>query len=224
MSNYDRSGPTPTAVSALRRELLFLSQPARLTLGAFVALVTAMSAAHAAGAFPLATISSSPSEISEGELWLLASSALVAQQPLILALGSLAAAGAVAGRLGGWRVMWVSAIVGHVFSTLLAYAVLRTAHAANLGHFGALSSAPDYGVSAIFAAWLGVIAACLWAVPGARFPHKLAIASGTAVVALVAWAVRGAPGPSLLDLDHVFAFAAGVFIACAALPKQRPVP
>ena len=87
--------------------------------------------------------------------------------------------------------------------------------------FQGLLSRPDYGVSAISAAWLGAVAAAGWTRRGQTLEGRAAIALACAAIALFAWMLRGAL--TVLDSDHIFAFAVGLALALT-LPRGAMRP
>src|SRR5436309_5433236 len=62
----------------------------------------------------------------------------------------------------GWRIFWFAALAGQTFSTLLGYSVIGMARLVEPDAFQRLVTAPDHGVSAISAAWLGAVATVGW--------------------------------------------------------------
>ena len=122
----------------------------------------------------------------------------------------------------GW-ILWLAAVLGQAFSTLLGYSLIGLARLFDPGAFHQLVSAPDYGVSAISAAWLGAIAAVGWRTRRQSI-GRAAIVLGCVAIACLAWFVRG-KGLDLLDSEHAFAFAIGVGVAVGralAEPLQLP--
>jgi len=113
--------------------------------------------------------------------------------------------------LCGPRILWLAALIGQAFSTLLGYSLIGVARFLDPGAFHQLVSAPDYGLSAISAAWLGAIAAIGWRTRRQSI-GRAAIVLGCVAIACLAWFVRG-KGLDLLDSEHVFAFAIGVGVA-----------
>ncbi|RKQ93020.1 hypothetical protein C8N24_2879 [Solirubrobacter pauli] len=90
--------------------------------------------------------------VAHGRVWLLLTSALAAQPPLPLAqVGLTAAVAALAIRRVGAGAWWRAALVGHVGSALVAYALMLLAGAE------AATREPDYGVSCVLGATLGAL-------------------------------------------------------------------
>ena len=114
----------------------------------------------------------------------------------------------------GSSVLWISALVGHVLSTLIAYGLFAAARMFDHDLYQGLLRAPDYGVSAIAASWLGAVAAAEWRRRGSSFRGKAAIVMSCAAVAMFAWMVQRHVQHHLtfLDSEHGFAFGLGVLI------------
>jgi membrane associated rhomboid family serine protease len=151
------------------------------------------------------------------------SSAFVAQTPVGLSLLSLAAVAILVQAFCGERVLWLSAAIGHTASTVVVYLALGVVALADHDLVGRLLSEQDYGVSAIFAAWIGAVTARIWIRPQAGWPDKLAAVLLCLVTVLVAWLVRGEPAPGVLDSEHLVAFAIGWALAAAQTRESAVV-
>ena len=178
---------------------------------AVMAVVSALTALQRVGAVPLASLAASPREVADGRLWLLVTSGAIAADPLLWSLLSFYALAFLTLALCGPRILWLAALIGQAFSTLLGYSLIGVARFLDPGAFHQLVSAPDYGLSAISAAWLGAIAAIGWRTRRQSI-GRAAIVLGCVAIACLAWFVRG-KGLDLLDSEHVFAFAIGVGVA-----------
>lgn len=185
--------------------------------------IAAATIAHEAGAFTLGAIAATPQLVGRGELWLVVSSAFVAQTPVGLSLLSLAAVAILVQAFCGARVLWLSAAIGHTASTVVVYLALGVVALADHDLVGRLLSEQDYGVSAIFAAWIGAVTARIWIRPQAGWPDKLAAVLLCLVTVLVAWLVRGEPAPGVLDSEHLVAFAIGWALAAAQTRESAVV-
>jgi hypothetical protein len=158
------------------------------------------------GAVSVRSLASSPASFADGRVWLLATSALVADRPEYASIAGFALVGLVAVSLCGARVALVAAVLGHICSAALVYAVVDAVRV------GDVSSMPDYGTSAIIAAWIGAIAWAFW-VRGRRFEATaLPVCAG-----LLGWLLKGSL--TVLDVEHVFALALG--LAAARLVVDR---
>jgi hypothetical protein len=174
-----------------------------------VGAVSLMTAATSMGLVSARTFAATPRATAEGKLWLLFSSALVADRPAWVELVAFAGfAIAVLALVGPWT-LWSSALLGHVGSTLAMYGVTAGARLIVPSAFASVLSYEDYGTSAMIAAWVGVIAGVAWRSRRgvvSRFGVVLFVASATSI----AWAIR--PDFSVLDGEHVVAFAIGMAV------------
>lgn len=191
-----------------------------LAFGGFVAAVIALTLAQRAGVFSLSAVASTPDGFWDGRVWLVLTSAPVAQSPLSLSLLSLVLiALAVLWACGSW-VLWLSALIGHAGSTLVIYSAIGVFSLADRDTVTRLLSEQDYGVSAIFAAWLGAAASRCWLRRRGGWAEKLGLVAACLGTGLVAWLVRGQPTPSVLDTEHVVAFVIGASIAAAPMRRR----
>jgi hypothetical protein len=186
----------------------------RAVLGSLLAVVvvSAVTAATRAGAIRLRWLASSPRQVADGRVWLLVSSAFVADRPTVVSLAAFGGFAVVGAIVCGARLLWISAALGHVGSTLAAYAGLGLILSVNPGAFAADIDRPDFGVSAIIAAWLGAIVVVEWR----RHPDRTARAAlvGFCLVCLLV-GLAADTNLTVLDSDHLYAFAIGV--GCAIL-------
>jgi hypothetical protein len=188
-----------------------------------VAVISSLTALQRVGAVSLSSLAASPREIADGRLWLLVSSGAIAANPLLWSLLSFSGLAFLTLGLCGWRILGLAAFAGQTCSTLLGYSIIGVARIADPGSFQRLVSAPDYGVSAISAAWLGAVAGVTWRKRGEGI-GSAGIVLGCVAVACLAWFVRGR-GLNVLDSEHVFAFAIGIAAAGGrALPRTIRVP
>jgi hypothetical protein len=185
----------------------------------FLGAVLALTQAERDGLFPLSAVAATPDGVWDGRLWLVLTSAWVAQSPLVLSLLSLAVVAFIVLWGCGPRVLWLSAVVGHTASTLLIYSAVGLLALADRDAVANLLSEPDWGVSAIFATWLGAAAARGWLRRDGAWAEKLGIVFVSLGAGLVAWLVRGEPTPSWLDTEHVVAFAIGAAFAAARMRR-----
>ncbi len=113
------------------------------------------------------------------------------------------------------RVFWLSAFFGQVIATLVVYVlVVGSARLLVPGAFDSVVAAPDYGVSAISAAWLGSIAAVAWRRRGRSRAGKFSIAVSCLAVGLFAYSVR--PDLTVLSSEHLVAFMLGIGVGVPA--------
>jgi hypothetical protein len=185
-----------------------MAKRAVIPVAAFIAGVSALTVAQLAGLVSQSDLASSPHQISEGKIWLLITNGLVVQRPIVLSLASFAALAFVALVVCGPQVLWYSAVLGHICSTLALYTLLDGVRLVQPHAFGPLIGGPDYGVSAISAAWLGAIAATAWRRRGNSFEARAQIVLSCAAIAAFAWMVKR--HLNILDTDHAIAFGIGI--------------
>lgn len=196
----------------------------RLTRNAvWISLATAPAAigtvATRSGLIGLGSLAATPRAIGEGRLWLLVTSAFVADRPWLPSLLGFVVVGAVTLELAPFRVVAGAAVAGHVLATLAVYGVIDASRAADREAFAGLLDAPDVGLSAIIAAWIGVAAQVLWRRHPSPRAHALN-ALGCVGCVLIGLAFR--PQLTALDSEHVVAFALGVAVAARGLaPRAR---
>ncbi len=159
------------------------------------------------GAVSLRDLASTPQGVADGREWQLVTSAFVADRPAVPSVIGFTIVGFAALALAGARIIWTAAAAGHLLATVVVYGALDAAHVT--------VSRPDYGTSAIIAAWIGVIACRLWQ----RGAGPAAIGF-CAVAGLVGWLFR--PGLDILDTEHAVALAVGISVA-VWLPRLRLV-
>jgi len=168
---------------------------------------------------PLASLAATPRAVGEGRLWLLLTSAVVADTPW---LPSLLGFGVV---LAG--ALWVlpprrvveAAVAGQLLATALVYGIIGAARLVDGHAFASVLGVQDYGLSAMIAAWIGAVAGVAWG----RY-SAFRVAAGCLVCLGVGLAFR--PTLTFLDSEHVVAFAIGIAVvrvsfARVVLPVRR---
>jgi hypothetical protein len=171
------------------------------------AAITAVTMLNRVGVIPLHDVASSLPSAQEGRIWLLLTSAFVADRPAVPSIVGFVVVGVAALAFCGSRVLWTSALAGHLLGTVLVYVVLDAANVR--------VTIPDFGTSAMIAAWIGVIAYHVRTRGHGVAPLALCIVAG-----LTGWLFR--PDLDILDTEHVVALALGVGVA-AGLPKMPPL-
>jgi lambda repressor-like predicted transcriptional regulator len=190
--------------------------PARRAIGSaawicgVTAIAGAVTIATRAGWIRITDLAASPRAVSEGKLWLLLTSGVVADRPWLPSLLGFALVGFAALSVAQARVVVVAALAGHVLATLLVYGFLGASAAVDRGAFANLTGRPDAGLSAIIAAWIGVVSCVIWRRRRTRRAHLLN-ALGCIGCALIGFAFR--PDVTALDTEHLVAFALGVAVA-----------
>ena len=177
----------------------------------WLALVLIMTVLNETGTVRATSLASDPNRVRAGKVWLLVSNGIFVQRPIILSFVALAVLAYAAMFVCGARISCLAALIGHVGSTLLAYGVYGIVHLSNAHAFSALGSRPDYGVSAVTAAWLGAVAITAWERRGHTLRGGLAAATSSVAVGLFAWMLHR--HVTVIDSDHLFAFAIGASLA-----------
>jgi hypothetical protein len=167
-------------------------------------------AANRGGWLGLSHLAASPRAVAEGKLWLLFTSGVVADRPWLPSLLGFAIVGFAALSVVRARVVVVAALAGHVLATLGVYGFIGAVDAVDHGAFANLDNQPDIGLSAIIAAWIGVISCMLWRRYRSRHAHALNVLACIGC-ALIGLAFR--PDLNALDSEHLVAFALGVAVA-----------
>ncbi|MEA2385530.1 MAG: hypothetical protein QOH72_5501 [Solirubrobacteraceae bacterium] len=207
----------------LRRRLSPAGIALVLYLGVVVVVALLPGSAHRS---LVAALAFSPRDLTSGRLWLLPLSAIVIDGETWPQVAVLVQAAAALTVVAGARTFWRAAILAHVGSTLIAYAILKILSVADHPATGDLFGDPDYGVSCV---WVGSVGAL--AVVGARSwgsAHaKVALAAtlGVPILALLADAFVTSVGTlDLASVEHLFAFPLGAlagWTACEAPRRAR---
>jgi hypothetical protein len=180
---------------------------------AVFAVVAGVTAANRAGLIGIGTLASSPRSSGEGKVWLLLTSAFVADKPTAASLLAFAAFAIAVLVMCGPRLLWASALAGHLGSAVAVYAAIAAARAVVPTAFENVLSLSDYGTSAMIGAWLGALAAVAWM----RWPRagpRLCVVAFCTVSAGVGWACDS--NLTFLDMEHGVAFAIGIGVASGA--------
>ena len=175
-----------------------------------VCVVAAITVATRAHELPLTPFIASAAKIASGQVWVLAASALVVDRPVLIGLAVFGVLAVATLQLCGARMFWLTAAAGHAGSTLLVYAIIGAAQLADPEMFASAAVRPDYGVSAIQAAWVGAITATAWSRACMYRRDRSLVAAGVCAVAGVGWWLH--PDPSILTTEHLFAFLIGAGI------------
>jgi hypothetical protein len=189
--------------------------PASLAAGLWLGVVAALAVVRAATGWDAPdALAGSPETLAHGAVWLLGTSGLIVQGwvPAAQIAGTAVLVWVVVRRLGG-RVFWLAALAAHVGATLVTYTGIAVAWLADPRDVRPLVATPDYGISAVAAGCLGVVAVAgaLGALPRGR----LAAALGSA--ALLGFLVLIPADGELYDVEHLLALLAGATVAAAAL-------
>jgi hypothetical protein len=184
-----------------------------LTLGVATAGISTATALQRTGHVSAATLAPSLQSFWSGRVWLVATSALVADRPAVPSIAGFVVVGLAALAVARPRVVWLSAALGHVGSALAVYGGIELVRATDPNAFASVLATVDYGTSAVIAAWLGAIAYRLWS----RDPR---LSIGLCVAAtLVGWALHASL--TVLDSEHLVAFGIGLAVARLAHSSQK---
>jgi hypothetical protein len=182
------------------------------------AVAGAITAVNRTGWIGLSSLAASPKAVAEGKIWLLLTSGVIADRPWLPSLLGFAIAAFAALSIAPVRVVVAAAFAGHVLATLAVYGFLGVVRAIDRDAFGALVGQADVGLSAIIAAWIGVVAQAMWSRYRSRRGHVLT-AAGCVGCALIGFAFRS--DVTVLDSEHIVAFALGVAISAWWPPPSR---
>ena len=166
-------------------------------------LISVATAVNRLDVLPTRLFASSPQEFADGRVWLLATSALVADRPAGASIVGFAVVGLAALAFCGGTVTWLAAVTGQIGSALLVYATIILTRAADPTAFASVVSYADYGTSAVIAAWIGAIAYRLWSRERRTTAILLCLASG-----LIGWLLKSRL--TALDTEHVVALCFGI--------------
>jgi hypothetical protein len=178
--------------------------------------ISVVTAINRLDVLPTRFLASSPASFESGRVWLLCTSALLADRPAGASIVGFAVVGLAVYLMCGDRVAWLAAVTGHVGSAVLVYSGIVLARLADPAAFHTVFAYSDYGTSAVIAAWIGAIGYRVWA-GGAR----LSAAALCVVSGLVAWLFKNQL--TVLDVEHVVALGFGVLAMRYAphLPRIR---
>ena len=171
--------------------------------------VSVVTVSNRFGPLPLRDVAASERAVGEGRVWLLVSSAFVADRPAVASVAGLVIVGLAALAFCGARLLWAAAAFGHIGGTVVVYAALALARTVDVPFARHAMGSADYGTSAIIAAWIGVIAYSVWRRGSGAAALALCVVSG-----LVGWFFR--PDLDVLDSEHMVAFAFGMGLASIA--------
>src|SRR5205085_12341652 len=100
---------------------------------------------------------------------------------------------------------WLAAIAGHLGATFIAYAGIALVYLADRGTAEGVVHAPDYGISAVWAATTGMLLVHLHR--GGAHPRVTAACTAGLLGAFVA---RAGVDGELADVEHLLAFVIGL--------------
>lgn len=200
--------------------------PADLALAAYFGIAVVV------GLLPISTgithqtlvdaLAFSPSDLLSGKLWLLPLSGVIVDGETWSQLAMLTGVAAALIALAGARTFWRAAILAHIGSTVVAYAVLGVLAVTAPSTVGDLFQDPDYGVSCVWAGSVGALAVVAARRCAGR-RAKVAVAAGVSaplVLVLTTGFLTPAGTVDLATLEHFLAFVIGM-LAVAARRDHR---
>ena len=156
-----------------------------------------------------ASLASSPRAVAHGEVWRLLTSGLLVQGPPVVQLAGTAVLARVLIVRFGARLFWLVAAAGHLGATLLVYAGVGVGWLVDRDAVRSVSKAPDYGISAAWAACVGAVC-----VAGARrLLPRSRLAVGVGIGCLLGFLVLLPAESELEGVEHLVAFALGAGVA-----------
>jgi len=189
-------------------------------------VVAGVTAANRLGDLSQSALAATPKAVGDGRVWLLVSSAVIADRPAVPSLVGFWVVALASLLVCSARLCAGVAVAGHVLSALGVYAVIGLGRATYPGAFASVVQLADYGLSAIIAAWLGAIARVLW-MRHPRRESRVLVVLGSASCAGIGLAFR--PDVTFLDTEHLLAYAIGAALVdgrvrqALARPSRRLV-
>lgn len=169
-------------------------------------------AADQLGVVPLASLAATPRAVGEGKVWLLLTSAVLADTPWLPSLLGFAVVLVGVLCVLPVRQVIVAAVAGQFLSTAVVYGAIGAARLVDGQAFSSVLGVQDYGLSAMIAAWIGAVAGVAW---GRQSP--LRVVAGCLACLGVGLACR--PTLTFLDSEHVVAFAIGIAVVRVSLSR-----
>lgn len=165
------------------------------------------------------SLHASADQVSEGDVWLLFTSALDVVPELDVPQWFLLLAAMI---LVIWRhgpkLWWTAALVGHIGSAVISYAIIGVAVWLGSGSADRAAGQADYGISIVLAATLGALAAGGFAAPsgGRTRSDRICIGLGLlGLASMIAFSI------GWYDMQHVIGWAIGFFLAGWLLETGR---
>ena len=168
------------------------------------------------GGVSVRALASSPDALATGRVWTLVTSGFIVSGPPVPQLVMTAIVAVAVVRLAGPAVWWISAIAGHFGATVIAYAGIAAVYVVEPATAEGVVHAPDYGISAVWAATTGTLLLLLHrAGAHPRLTAACTFALLGAFVTLV-----GVDG-ELADVEHLLAFVIGMAVVAVRSPSGR---
>jgi hypothetical protein len=158
----------------------------------------------------------SPEALTSGRLWTLATSGLIVAGPPVPQIIITGMVALTVLRLAGAGTWWLSAVVGHVGATFVAYAGIAAVYLVDRASAEGVVHAPDYGISAVWAATMGTLLVLLH--QAGAHPRLTAACTVSLLGAFVA--LVGIDG-ELADVEHLVAFVFGLAVVTVRSPSGK---
>jgi hypothetical protein len=191
-------------------------------LGALVVLWLACVAAVAIersrdpSSFSTNDLASSPAALAGGRLWTLVTSAFIIDGPSVPQLVMTAIVAAAVVRIAGAATFALAAVAGHFGATLIAYVGIAAVSIADPATADGVVHAPDYGISAVWAASIGALLVSLH-----RTGTHPRVTAACGVVLFVAFLALAGLDGELASVEHLLAFLIGMGVAAVRSPSGR---
>jgi hypothetical protein len=191
-----------------------------LAIGFLLAVATVEVSRRVVGFPEVREFAASPAAVASAKLWLLVTSAFIVSGPPVLELTGVALTVALLIRLYGAGVFWFVAILGHVGSTLTAYAGVGLLWLVRPDAVEDVVERPDYGISGAWLAVFGALCVSAWQSlaegRGGRWEVTVLVGSvGAAAIGLFAF-------PLLPGIEHLLAFLFGAGAILLYSRSRRP--
>jgi hypothetical protein len=158
----------------------------------------------------------SPGAMAAGRLWTLVTSGVIIAGPPVPQLLMTGIVAVVVVRLAGARTWWLSAVAGHFGATFVAYAGIAAVYIVDRPTAEGVVHAPDYGISAVWAATTGTLLVLLHR--AGVHPRLTAVCTVALLGAFVA--LVGIDG-ELADIEHLVAFLFGLAVVTVRSPSGK---
>lgn len=155
-----------------------------------------------------------------GAWWQLLTSGLVVDGPLLPQVAAVGVLGALGIYFRGSLIFWLTAALSHILGTIVTYVGVGIAWLVHPGWVEDLLEQPDYGISLIWCAAMGMVAAAAWLGPDSsrNMIFKPLIFTATlTILAAVTWFSVG-----LARYEHIAAFAIA-FAIVMLTPQHRHI-
>jgi len=190
-------------------------------LGLYLLAVVAIALVRdTVGTSLITTLASTPAALAHGAWWKLFTSGLIIDGPALPQIVAVGALGGLGIYFRGSGLFWLTALVGHVFGTILTYLGIGVAWLIHPAWVAGLLHQPDYGISLIWCAALGMVAAASWLGPDSsrgNIYKPLALILAISIMLVVTWYSVG-----VARYEHLTAFVLA-FLIVSFTPQHRHV-